>query len=144
MVAVRCSQSSVIAVVARRVGSGSRVMVRVCAGGLGWISPVAVRAWNGQSVGLVGGAGVAGADPDLPREGGEGVVGGHPDGVGDQLGLDVEDLLAGMHVPEWESGGERGVRGGQPVGCLVPPGGVVCPAFSGPLILLCLCGVLVV
>ena len=44
---------------------------------------------------FVVGAGVAGVDADGAGQGGGGVEGGDADGVGDQLGLYVQDLLAG-------------------------------------------------
>jgi len=52
-----------------------------------------------QGVGFVGGAAVAGVGEDGPREGLRGVVGGDPDGVVDQFGFGVQDLLAGVGIP---------------------------------------------
>ena len=51
-----------------------------------------------QGVGFVVGAGVAGAGDDRAGEGLRGVVGGDADGVVDQFGFGVEDLLAGVEV----------------------------------------------
>ena len=53
------------------------------------------------------GAGVAGVDSDGPGEGGGGVERGDPDGVGDELGLNVQDLLAGGDLAQWQPGGLR-------------------------------------
>lgn len=48
-----------------------------------------------QCVGFLGGPGVAGVGPDFPGEGRGGVESGHPDRVGKQFRLGVQDLLAG-------------------------------------------------
>ena len=53
------------------------------------------------------GAGVPGVDSDGPGEGGGGVERGDPDGVGDELGLNVQDLLAGGDLAQWQPGGLR-------------------------------------
>jgi hypothetical protein len=36
---------------------------------------------------------------------------GHPDGVGDQLGLDVQDLLAWVDLGQWQAGRDAPVGG---------------------------------
>ena len=54
-----------------------------------------------QGVCFVVGSGVPGVDSDGPGEGGRGVERGDPDGVGDQLGLGVQDLLAGGRLAQW-------------------------------------------
>ena len=72
---------------ARRVGSGSSRMVSDWSPGddvAGLLEGLA-----DQGVGFVGGAG------------GDGVERGDPDGVGDEFGFDVEDLLAGVDLAEW-------------------------------------------
>ena len=51
-----------------------------------------------EGVGLLGGAGVAGVDSEVAGQGGDGVERGDPDGMGNQFGLDVEDLLTGVHI----------------------------------------------
>jgi hypothetical protein len=40
---------------------------------------------------------------------GRGVERGDPDGVGDELGLDVQDLLTGVDLAQWEPGGDNPV-----------------------------------
>ena len=64
-----------------------------------------------QGVGFVGGAGVAGAGEDRMRKGLRGVEGGDADGVVDQFGLGVEDLLAGVDRGERQPGRDRLVLG---------------------------------
>ena len=51
-----------------------------------------------EGVGFVVGAGVAGAGHDHSGQGLRGVVGGDADGVVDQFGFGVEDLLAGVDL----------------------------------------------
>jgi hypothetical protein len=46
------------------------------------------------------GAGVPGVDADVSGQGGGGVERGDPDGVGDELGLNVQDLLAGVDLAQ--------------------------------------------
>ena len=53
-----------------------------------------------QGVGFVVGAGVAGGGDDRTRQGLGGVERGDADGVVDQFGLGVEDLLAGVDLGE--------------------------------------------
>ena len=53
-----------------------------------------------QGVGFVVGAGVAGGGDDRTRQGLCGVERGDADGVVDQFGLGVEDLLAGVDLGE--------------------------------------------
>ena len=60
-----------------------------------------------QGVCFAVGAGVPGVDADGPGEGGGGVERGDPDRVGDELGLDVQDLLAGVDLAQWQPGGLR-------------------------------------
>ena len=60
--------------------------------------PAAGEGLADQGVCFVVGAGVVGVDPDGPGEGGGGVERGDPDGVGDELGLDVQDLLTGVDL----------------------------------------------
>ena len=71
-----------------------------------------------EGVGFVVGAGVAGVDPDCSGEGGRRVERADPDGVADQLGLDVQDLLTGVDLAQWEPGGDNpvGFLGGVQVG----------------------------
>ena len=47
------------------------------------------------------GAGVPGVDADGSGLGGGGVERGDADGVGDQLRLDVQDLLSGVDLAQW-------------------------------------------
>jgi len=55
--------------------------------------------------------GVVGVDADGPGQGGGGVERGHPDRVGDQLGLHVQDLLTGVDLGQRHPGRDRAVRG---------------------------------
>jgi hypothetical protein len=50
------------------------------------------------------GAGVTGVDADVSCQGGGGVERGDPDGVADQRGLDVQDLLAGVDLAKGKPG----------------------------------------
>jgi hypothetical protein len=59
-------------------------------------------------VGFVVGEGVAGVDADRSGQGCGGVERGDTDGVGEQLGLDVQDLLAGVDLGQWQAGGFLG------------------------------------
>src|SRR5665811_714809 len=71
-----------------------------------------------EGVCFVVGAGVAGVDADVSGQGGGGVERGDADGVADQLGLDVQDLLAGVDLAQRKSGrdGPVGALGGVQVG----------------------------
>src|ERR1035437_2435688 len=71
-----------------------------------------------EGVCFVVGAGVAGVDADVSGQGGGGVERGDADGVADQLGLDVQDLLAGVDLGQRKSGrdGPVGALGGVQVG----------------------------
>ena len=62
------------------------------------MSPLPVRAWRMR---VCVGAGVPGVDVDGAGEGGGGVERGDADGVGDQLRLDVQDLLSGVDLAQW-------------------------------------------
>src|ERR1019366_10108057 len=46
---------------------------------------------------------------DGPGEGGGGVERGDPDRVGDELGLNVQDLLTGVDLAQWQPGGNGAV-----------------------------------
>jgi hypothetical protein len=69
-------------------------------------------------VGVVAGAGVTGVDPDRSGKGGGGVERGDADRVADQLGLYVQDLLAGVDLGQRKPGqdGPVGALGGVQVG----------------------------
>ena len=62
--------------------------------------------------GQVVGAGVVGLYANCPGEGGVDIERCDADGVGDQLGLGVQDLLAGVDLVQWQAGRHR------PVGAL--------------------------
>ena len=96
--AVRCSHSCAIAVVARRVGRGSNLTVSTPSWGS--IS-AAGEGLADEGVCFVVGAGVPGVDADGSGLGGGGVERGDADGVGDQLRLDVQDLLSGVDLAQW-------------------------------------------
>jgi len=94
----------------------------------------------GEGVGFVAGAGVGRVQADVAGQGCHDPVGGDLDGVGDQLRLDVEDLLAWVDLGQGQPGrgrlvgllragevglglallggevGEHGVGDGDPVG----------------------------
>ena len=60
----------------------------------------------GQGVCFVVGAGVPGVDADGAGQGGGGVERGDTDRVADQLGLYVQDLLAGVDLGQRQPGGD--------------------------------------
>src|ERR1035437_5197607 len=95
-VAVRCSHSCAIGVVARRVGRGSNLTVSTPSWGS--MSPLPVRAWRMRGV-LRGWRGRTRCG--CGWLGGGGVERGDADGVGDQLRLDVQDLLSGVDLAQW-------------------------------------------
>ena len=49
-------------------------------------------------------SGVPGVNADVSGQGGGGVERGDPDGVADQLGLDVQDLLTGVDLTQRKPG----------------------------------------
>jgi len=59
--------------------------------------------------------GVPGVDADVAGQGCGRVEGRHPDGVGEQLCLDVQDLLAGVQLAQRHPGGNHLV-------CVLPAG----------------------
>src|ERR1019366_6067449 len=63
------------------------------------------------SVGFVVRAGVPGVDADVSGQGGGGVERGDTDGMGDQLGLYVQDLLSGVDLGQGKPGGDGPVGG---------------------------------
>src|SRR5665648_989457 len=81
-----------------------------------------IPVWSGAGVDRVAqggtGGGVAGVDADVSGQGGGGVERGDADRVADQLGLDVQDLLAGVDLGQGKPGrdgpvgGLGGVQGG--------------------------------
>jgi len=62
-------------------------------------------------VGFVVCSGVAGIDPHRSGKHGVGDERGHADGVGEQLGLGVQDLLAWVDRGQWQAGRDRPVCG---------------------------------
>ena len=92
---LRAWQSSAIAAVSWR---GERVEPDVQGVVVGDDVAGAGECGADQGVGFVVGAGVAGGGDDRTRQGLCGVERGDADGVVDQLGLGVEDLLAGVDL----------------------------------------------
>lgn len=96
-------------------GCGAAGRQRVEAHGQDAVSGVDVAAAGqglaDQRVCFVVGAGVAGVDADCSGQCGGGVERGDTDGVGDQLGLDVQDLLAGVDLGQRQPGRDLPVRG---------------------------------
>ena len=88
-----------MAAVCRGAGSGSSRMCRVSVA-VGDDVAGAGQGGADQGVGFVVGAGVAGGGDDRARQGLGGVERGDADGVVDQFGFGVEDLLAGVDLGE--------------------------------------------